>query len=132
MVGAGDGEPSFAYTVGFWETLCAPELIIFGLDFELTHQMLWTMFDKLKAGAILTDGARWSGLIEGFDCISRPVHPSRVEIAYLNSAMWYRGYRTGDEAVDAYQLFWPGAEQGLFPWEPGCDELVRADQPLLY
>ena len=32
----------------------------------------------------------------------------------------------------AYQLFWPGAEQGLFPWEKGCVQFVRDCQPSLY
>jgi hypothetical protein len=130
-VAADDGAPSFSYTIGFWESLCTPELVIFGLDFDLMHAMLWEMYRHLKAGAQLADGARWP-ILEGFDCISRQVHASNVQPDYLNSAIWYRHLKTGDESLEVFQLFWPSAEQGLFPWEEGCDPLVGACQPLLY
>jgi hypothetical protein len=133
IVGAGDrGEPGFAYTVGLWETHCTPELIVFGLGNRLMHAMLSEMVRQLEGGKPLSDGARWSTLLEGFDCVTRPVHPTQRVPQYLNSALWYRGYRTGDEDIDAYQVFWPGAEQGLFPWERGCDPFVRDCQPQLY
>jgi hypothetical protein len=125
-------EPGFAYSIGFWETLCAPELIMFGLDVEMMHELLWLMYHQLKEGAQLADGARWPGLLEGFDCISRPVHPSQLKIDYFNSALWYRHHRTGSEALHAYQIFWPSAVDGLFPWEAGADAGVRDAQPLLY
>ena len=133
IVGAGDaGEPGFAYTVGLWETLATPELIVFGLEPMLMYDMHAGMIARLKAGEQLIDGARIGDLLRDFDCIGRAVHPTQVRIKYLNSAMWYRGYRTGDEAVEAFQLFWPGVEQNLFPWEHGCEPVVRDSQPLLF
>jgi hypothetical protein len=124
---------SFSYSVGFGATLNAPECIIFGLPSKLTHSMLWRVFEQIKGGAVLSDGGRWAGLIEGFDCISRPVHPSQVTRDHFNSALWFWGdpaERGG--SLQAYQLFWPGAKQGLFPWESGCDQPVRDYQPALY
>lgn len=133
MVGAGNaGEPAFAYTIGLWETHATPELIVFGLDLSLMHGMLDRTVWQLEKGAKLSDGARWSDLIRDFDCVSRPVHRTQLVREYFNSALWYRSYRTGDELIEAYQLFWPGKLQGLFPWEPGCDPLVRECQPQLY
>jgi hypothetical protein len=133
IVGAGDdGEPGFAYTVGLWETRCTPELIVFGLEWELMHGMLSELVRQLGTGAQLSDGARWSNLLGGFDCITRPVHPTQRVPEYLNSALWYHGYRTGEEQVEVYQIFWPGAQQGLFPWERDCDAFVRDSQPQLY
>lgn len=124
--------PEFRYSVGFWETLGSPEVITFGLDLKLMHNMLWGMFRQLKAGARLVDGARWSELIEGFDCISRPVHHSQMR-EYFGYALWYRHYRKHDaQDLQAYQLFWPGTEQGLYPWDPGCVDEVRDYQPALY
>jgi hypothetical protein len=124
----------FAYSVGFWETLRVPELIILGLPVKLMHSMLWSAFRQIKAQKILVaDGVRWPDLIEGFDCISRPVHPTQVSREKFNSALWYRRYRTGlDEDLEAFQLFWPGAKDGLFPWEVGCSDLVREYQQQLY
>ena len=133
IVGGGDaGEPGFAYTVGLWETLATPELIVFGLEPMLMYDMLAGMIARLKTGEPLVDGARIGGLLSDFDCIARAVHPTQVRIDYLNSAMWYRGYRTGKEAAEAWQIFWPGVETGLFPWESGVEPAVRDSQPLLY
>ena len=129
---AAEGDlPGFSFSVGFWETLNAPEVIIFGLRHELTHEILWEVFRQIQAGKTLVDGERWTGLIEGFDCISRPVHPSQID-EHFGVAIWYRRYRTGLDDLRAFQMFWPGKLQGLFPWEAGCDEDVRAAQALLY
>lgn len=124
--------PAFRYSVGFWESVKAPEVIIFGLDLNLMHDMLWEMFRKLRGGRRLEDGARWSDLIDGYDCVSRPVHPSQMR-EYFGYALWYRRYRNQPkEVLSAYQLFWPGVNQRLYPWERDCDQLVRDRQPRLY
>jgi len=123
--------PAFSFSVGFTETLNAPEVVICGLRRELMHNMLWEAFRQIKAGKTLSDGERWRGLIEGFDCISRPVHPS-WNIEYLGYAIWHHQYRTRSRDVRAFQLFWPGAQQSLLPWQQGCDSFVISQQPLLY
>lgn len=124
-------EPAYTFSIGFTETLSAPEVVIFGLRRELMHNMFWETFRQLQAGKVMADGQLCSDLIEGFDCIARPVHPS-WNYKYLGSAIWHARYRTGSDAVSAFQLFWPGAQQGLFPWEAGCDPFVISQQPALY
>jgi Domain of unknown function (DUF4262) len=133
-VGAGDDDPSFAYSVGLWETLKTPELITFGLPLKLMHSMLWSAFRQIKSGQTsVADGVRWSNLIDGHDCISRPVHRSQIQREFFNSAMWYRRHRAGERCkINAYQLFWPGKSNGLFPWERGCADIVSESQPQLY
>jgi hypothetical protein len=125
-------EPGFAYSVGFTQTLGAPECIIFGLSQKMMHSMLWTIFRQIKAGKSLEDGSRWSGLLEGFDCISRRVDPTNVKREYLNSAMWYWTQSGKEGLVPAYQIIWPGSQDGLFPWEEGSADTVREYQPPLY
>lgn len=129
-VGGSEDQPPFSYSIGFWETLCTPELIVFGLDPDLSYQMLSLMFEELRGGATLADGARWP-LLAGHDCVSRRVEPSRITRDHFNSALWYREHRSGDRGLEAFQLFWPEAQSGLFPWEKGCGEAVRALQPRL-
>lgn len=125
-------QPAFRYSVGFWETLKCPEIIVFGLPLDLMHSVVWEMFRQITAGKALADGALWSDLIEGHDCVSRPVHPSQIR-EHFGFALWYRNFRTGSvEGLDAYQLFWPGKLQGLYPWQDGCDQTVRDCQPALY
>ena len=130
-VGEGDGEPSFRYSIGFWETLRSPEVLTFGLPFGLMHDMLWEMFRQIKGGARLVDGARFANVLDGCDCIVRPIH--RTQIDHLGFAMWYHGHRGLDpRELRAFQLFWPGKKQGLFPWDRGCAKGVKDSQPLLY
>ena len=133
-VSADDDGPGFAYTMGFWETLGAPEFVVCGLPNELMHGMLWTTFRQIRDGNTGSyDNRRWSDLISDFDCISRAVHPSQIGCDYFSYSMWYRRYRAGPDAgLTAYQLFWPGKLTGLFPWEKGCSEEVRGLQPQLY
>jgi hypothetical protein len=129
-VGAGDDEPGFSYTIGLWETFGAPELIVFGLDSGLMYEMLACMVDALRRGARVDEGARWP-LLRNHDCISRRVHPSQINRDHFNSALWYRRHRGEAPPLEAYQLFWPGVEDGLFPWEAGCSARVRELQPRL-
>jgi hypothetical protein len=128
-----DTQPPFSYSVGFAETLNAPEFIVLGMSGEMAHAMLWELFRALKGGApIPGDGDRIAGILSGYDCVARQVHPDNVVREYLNSAIWHWGdpaLRGG--SLKAYQLFWPGLD-GLFPWEPGCEPEVRAAQPLLF
>jgi hypothetical protein len=129
-----DGDaPSFSYSVGFTKTLDSPEFIVFGLPAKLMHSMLWKVFRLIKAGKQPEDHQRWSDLLEGFDCISRVVHPTNIVRDYLNSAMWLWRTQLGhDEPLQAFQLVWPSSETGLFPWDADCAQIVRDYQPPLW
>jgi hypothetical protein len=129
----GDGQSvDFAYSVGFTETLGTPELIVFGLDFKLMHAMLWDAFNEIKAGKEVRDGERWSGLLASADCVLKAVDPTNIDREYFNSALWYHGDPATRGMLQAFQIVWPGAEDGLFPWDAGCDPIVRELQPPLY
>jgi hypothetical protein len=130
---AAEDRPAFLYSIGFWETLSSPEVVIFGLDGKLMHNMVWSVFRHLKAGMVLKDGLKISELLSGgFDCIARTAHTSQIQ-EYLLSARWYRRHRGKDELeLTAYQIFWPSERTRLYPWDAGCEEDVRHLQPLLY
>lgn len=133
MVGDPDGaEPPFAYTIGLWQSHAAPELIVFGLDFDLMHNMLSELVRRIASGARIADGARWDGLLESTQCVTRRVHPSQVRREWFNSATWYHEHAGSKSALDAFQVVWPGAYQKLFPWEDGCAAEVIAAQPPLW
>jgi hypothetical protein len=133
IVTDGNDASSFAYSVGFEATLGSPECIIFGLPPDLMHTVLGTVYDQIQDGARFTEGRRWQDLLQGFDCISRSVHPTQVTREHFNSARWHFGdARKRGRTLAAYQMFWPGALDGLFPWETGCSLMVRERQPALY
>lgn len=125
-------DPAFSYSIGFTRTLCAPEFIVFGMDSRDMHEMLWLVFDQIKAGKQVVDGASWSGILQDFDCVSRAVDPTNIRRDYFNSAMWFWGDPAKKGALPAYQLVWPSATTGLFPWDTEADEEFRAIQPALY
>lgn len=128
-----EGEkPNFGYSTGFSQSLNAPEFIVFGLPQRLSHNMLWEIFRQIEQGASVADGQRWQGLLEGHDCISRKAINDDTHEEYTLSADWF-WQETGNAGLpEVYQLVWPGAAQGLFPWEEGCSQVVIDDQPHLW
>lgn len=133
QVRADDGGPDFAYTVGLWESLGVPELVTFGLPPEVMLNILGETIEQLRAGARLEDGARWSGLIDGFDCVSRAVHPDHLPSEHFNLALWYRERQLGtSDGLQAHQLVWPSKADGRFPWDDGVAQTVRDAQLALY
>ncbi|MEO0498077.1 MAG: DUF4262 domain-containing protein [Pseudomonadota bacterium] len=125
-------EPDFAYSVGFTSSLNAPEFIVFGLPQEVMSHMLWEIYRQIQTGTSPSDGMRWENLLEGFDCISRKaVHPG-VHSQYLISADWFWREQGKEGNPDVFQIVWPGARDGLFPWDDGCHQDVIDAQPSLW
>ncbi|EIZ79776.1 hypothetical protein WSK_1666 [Novosphingobium sp. Rr 2-17] len=128
-----DNDVDFSYSAGFTYSLNQGEVIVFGLSRELMHSMVNEVMRQCRdESLVLSDGLSISGLIEGFDVIARIIPPQNIKREFFNSAMWHHLGRFGDGLSVAYQLVWPGAQQGLFPWEEGCHEDVIALQPPLY
>ena len=125
--------PNFSYSIGFMKTLGCAEFIVFGLTNELMNAMLWQIFRDVQNGVEPQDGKVWSNLLDGFDCIIKKVHPRSVEMNYLNSAKWYWNQYLGQPTpIESYQIVWPGAHSGLFPWDDDCPQEIIDRQPPLY
>ena len=126
-------DPNFAYSVGFPHSIKQGEVVVFGLSNKLLGSTInGTLKQCRDDGLVLADGLRISGLLDGFDVIARSVHPSNIQREYLNSAMWHHMGRYGEPLSEVYQLVWPSAATGLFPWDEGCHPDVIALQPALY
>ncbi|MEQ9504961.1 MAG: DUF4262 domain-containing protein [Hyphomonas sp.] len=124
--------PGFSYSVGFPETLEAPEFIVFGLPHELAHHMLWEVFSQIKGGAEPLHGRRWSDLLKGFDCVSLKADHDLLFTEHLISSRWHWNHCGRDGFPPVMQLVWPSSTTGLFPWEPDCHESVISAQPKLW
>lgn len=124
-------EPSFAYSVGFPDSVSQPEIIVFGLPNNVMSFMINEMLRICRRGFQMRDGALVDGLLEGHTCVTRAVAPANIDRGHFNSAMWYRRQK-GAELTEAFQIVWPGALDGLFPWDLGCAAVVRKAQPALY
>lgn len=126
-------DPSFAYSVGLPHSVGQGEVITFGLTHELlAFAINETMRQCRDEGLQLQEGLRIAGLLDGFDMIAKRVHASCIQRDYLNSAMWHHMGRYGEPLTEVYQLVWPSAATGLFPWDEGCHPDVIALQPALY
>ncbi|MYL97694.1 DUF4262 domain-containing protein [Novosphingobium sp. FGD1] len=128
-------EPSkerFAYSVGFTRTVKQPELIVFGFSTELSAAVINGVLDMCREGLVLEDWKEIDGLLKGHRCVLREVERDCIVPYYFNSAMWFAEEEMGHELTRAMQLVWPGVEDGLFPWDKGCSEMVRDLQTPLY
>ncbi|WP_373684371.1 DUF4262 domain-containing protein [Sphingomonas sp. R-74633] len=125
-------EPPFSYSTGFIATVGQPEVIVFGLDGKLCASMINMLLDMCRDGLMLADGIEIEDLLDGHRVVAREVTSDRIIREHFNSAIWYEKRRTGRMLDRALQLVWPGAMEGLFPWDEGCSDEVRDFQPALY
>jgi Domain of unknown function (DUF4262) len=124
--------PTFSYSVGFPVSLAQPEVITFGLSSKMMHSMINAMYRQCRDGLKMSAGLRVSDLLDGYDCVLRPVKPEHIMAEHFGSAMWFQRHRTSRAMTEAFQIVWPGAGNGLFPWEEGASQDVIDLQPALY
>ncbi|MFZ3006165.1 MAG: DUF4262 domain-containing protein [Phenylobacterium sp.] len=128
-----DSETSFAYSIGLWERLDAPELIVFGADAEVSKDLITQAHAQLRTGQLkLADKAVWRPDGKGGPrLVWRAVHPSQIRAKYFSLAIWYRQHRKmGREGFRAFQLVMSD-EHGVMPWEEGFSADSQP-QPELY
>ncbi|WP_329536688.1 DUF4262 domain-containing protein (plasmid) [Streptomyces sp. NBC_01450] len=118
--------PGFAYTIGLSHTQGAPELAMFGLDVHAMHRMLNRLGAKSAAGAVLADGQRHPGVVDGHQVALRQV-----------DLRWYRTFF--GQAIEFYrrppfpvlQVAWSDVDD-RFHWEEQAEERHRESQPQLW
>mgnify|MGYP000884397887 CR=1 FL=1 len=123
--------PPFTYSVGFTRSLGQPEAIICGLPIETGPVLINDLFALCRDGLDLDDGTPIDNLVSGFSCVARTVDESWLIQSWFASALWYHRNIDGKSLRHAVQIVWPDP-QHLFPWDEGCAEWVRRDQPALY
>lgn len=115
----------FTYTTGFWQKFEQPELVIFGLPSDVSHQILWNFFRDMEGGTKLVVDTPMSDVLEGYDVILKPVLKAHFR-GYLG---WNRWFYRGD-GFDAYQVIFPD-KSGHFPWDSGASQEFKSFQPNL-
>ncbi len=118
-------EPAFAYTVGLWETLKHPEIIIFGLKQESMHAILNGCGDLIRKGGRFEDGAQSADVLDGYGVRFRRLAAADYA-RYLGCGCRYYG----GNWFPAVQCVWPG-KSGKFPGDEGAEEFLAEMQPLL-
>jgi hypothetical protein len=113
----------FTYTTGFWLTAGLPEVILFSLDSEVAHDVLWDIFRDAKKGRQFTPGVRLSSVFANTDAFLIPIGKD----AYPYFLGWSTWFYSGDN-YPCVQLLWPDKE-GRFPWQDGVEKSFRRLQP---
>ncbi|SRR6266568_19664 len=124
MIPGGHEGPGWAYTIGLWHKHRIPELAMFGLDIRTMHLLL----NDLAQHAIEGQGVEADE--ERSDVANVPVVLKAVDYR------WYKAFF--GTAIGFYQrppfpflqVVWPSRD-GIFPWQPGGEELL-SHQPRLW
>lgn len=129
-VGDYHSAPSWAYTVGFDETLNHPEMIAFDLPKASANGLFSSSFEAIRSGELVIEDGQQAPFTDT-RCVWRKVYPDHVA-EWLTLACMRRFARTGmPVGVEAYQLVLSDAA-GLLPWDEGYDERLRHLQPALW
>lgn len=122
---ADDQRAGFSYTTGFWHKFKVPELLIFSLPQEVSHQILWNYFNDLEEGKRIVEDVPVSDVLEGYEVIFKPIS----ETEYSGYLGWNRWFYLGDH-FQAQQMFYPNMA-GSFPWDADASTEFRVSQPNL-
>jgi hypothetical protein len=124
-----EAKPPFCYTIGLQRNYQHPELIVFGLKYEIAHTFLNQIGFSIQAGESYIPGLKYDTLAQGFDTQFIEVLPHHFR-EYLGTLVGYYQYLDDATSLKALQLVWPDP-QNRFPWEEGHDKKFLDFQPLL-
>jgi hypothetical protein len=118
--------PPFTYSTGAFESYGAPELILFGLDSPNGAEIINDFVADFAAGRHFRCGVTERGLLaDDVPVVFLEASADAGRDYVLRTERYYRG-----DPYPLWQLFWP-AENGSFPWEPGCPPEIAEWQPNL-
>ena len=115
--------PDFSYSTGFYARTGFPEIIVFSLPKDVSHNILWDIYRDFEAGNAPLPQRKITGFLGDFEAVFLPVHKD----AYSEHLGWNQWFYRGND-FPCFQLVWPDRE-GLFPWEDGFDLSLAEDQP---
>lgn len=122
MIINGDPQTRFAYTVGAYDTMKVPELIVVGLTNETGHASLHRAIQLLRERVNVTEG-RHRNIVGEVEVEFRP-----VAMAWIAHVMCRTQWYYGGENIPVLQIIYPDLE-GHFQWDSPFEEYFR--QPLL-
>ena len=125
MVSGSDYSPSFAYSIGLFETYNQPEIICFGLPDKLGHQIINDVAELIKNGESIKTYTNYDNIFRNNRAEFLPVDDRNIT-DYFGAALNYYG----KIKFPAVQLVWTDRND-KFPWEGNFEEKFLHDQPLL-
>jgi len=120
-----DEGPGFVFSMGLFDNFSHPEIIIVGLDGELSLDIINGLAQEVREGKKFRDQDRHDGILEDYTCVFLDVAKANFA-EHLGYAMWYYG----DTEFPALQCVWPDMD-GSYPWDGAATEEFIEDQPIL-
>jgi Domain of unknown function (DUF4262) len=114
----------WSYTIGLYDVLQQPELIVVGLKEATAHSLLNDAARRLEGSVSLAE-QRQTDLLANVECEFRP-----VKRRWLRQIMGYAIWFYGGDSFPALQCVYPDLN-GCFPWEENFDLSWRDRQALL-
>jgi hypothetical protein len=128
FVGAGDDDPSFAYSVGVSKSWKHPELVA-GLNLDDSEVILTSLADAIRQGQQFAHGdIDRSQFNLPLAFVEIPIDVDESELLSDRFAVAHALY--GDLEQAALQVVTPD-DEGRFPWDAARDQKVVSRQPLL-
>lgn len=118
--------PGFAYTIGLTKTYNHPEVIMFGLNNELMHEILNDLGAEIKNGKHFELNKDYENIISNYPVKLLEVKKEHYQ-DYFGYASWFYN-NTFD--FPAYQLIWTDKENN-YPYDNGFNENWKFKQPIL-
>ncbi|MCC7420215.1 MAG: DUF4262 domain-containing protein [Planctomycetaceae bacterium] len=121
-----DEGPAFAYSVGLQWSFRHPEVVVFGLDLDLMHQMINMIGERIRNGDSFRDRDEAGDVLEGFNVTFRQV-AARYHRAYFGYALWL----AQSDTLSVLQVAWPD-RQHRYPWDADFPQELAARQPVFW
>jgi hypothetical protein len=118
-------EPGFVYSVGLWQSLAHPELIVVGLQPKVAHQVINLAVEARKRGEPYDVRMPALNLLADVACEFVKVAQTHYR-QYVGYCRWY--YE--GNGFELYQIVWPSRE-GIFPWDRSASASFVRAQPIL-
>lgn len=125
LIEATDYLPSFAYSIGLWQTYNHPEIICIGLRINTMHEIINDVADLIKNGHSIEPNKPYIEIFENNKAIFLKVDDRNLG-DYFGTAIDF--YNASD--FQALQLVWTDRND-RFPWEADFEEEFIYKQPLL-
>ena len=125
MVNATDYSPSFAYSIGLYNTYQHPEIICFGLPNDLVHVIINNVADMIKKGEQLKPSKNYDNIFKNSRAEFLEVDERNIDDYFASAINFYNTIN-----FPALQLVWTDRND-KFPWEENFEDKFLYDQPLL-
>jgi hypothetical protein len=117
--------PSFAYSIGLWETYKHPEIICFDLPNDMGHAIINDVAEMVKHGVRIQISEDYDDIFKDSRATFLQVDKRNIGDYFGVALEHYKG-----EQFEAVQLIWTD-RNNKFPWEGNFEEQFLHTQPLL-